>query len=394
MSTTNQMGNTLVSFYQPRQMLRTLSLLPQPLTFLTDTFFKERVGATAEVVDVDFYKGKRKLAPFVNMVVNGEVVTRDSYVTDTYTPPLVAPEKLITVNDLQSRMQGESIYDGSGSSGEERVNRRLGALQARDLMESRDSITRRVEWMIATLLCTGKIPIKGKGVNQELDLSKYWNFEDLTTDQNKNWDNPKASIYSQIRKWKRRFVAQSGLTCNVMILGSNALDRLYSNDNWKTEQAFIQTKLGDYQPKIESEGLMFVGKVLGIELYTYEEQYLDDQDLDQGGNPKVKQMIDVNKVIITSTQVSNKIIYGLIYQVQGIGTTNLPLVPELFIDEKAKTLTQRLSSRPLPIPMNIDGFITATVCTGGDDVFPEGCIDAEYTDGGDEQESVAATKKK
>lgn len=380
----NTATSAVVKFYQPRQMLKALSLLPAPLTFLTDTFFKERIGATAEAVDVDFYKGKRKLAPFVNMKINGEVVERDSYVTDTYKPPLIAPEKLITVEDLQNRLEGESIYDGSNMSGPERVNRRLGALQARDLIETRNSITRRLEWMVASLLCTGKIPIKGKGVDQELDLSKWWNFEDLTKDSNKNWDNPKADIFGQIRKWKRRYTALSGLTCNIMILGSNALDRLYGNENWREEQKFIQTKLGEYEPKIKAEGVLFVGLVLGVELYTYEELYLDDNDLDDDGNPKVKQMIDVNKVIITSTEVSNKVIYGLIYQVEGIGTTNIPIVPETFIDVKAKTITQRLSSRPLPVPTNIDAVITVTVCTGSDDVFntvgDESIIDVEIVE--------------
>lgn len=95
-------------------------------------------------------------------------------------------------------------------------------------------------------------------------------------------------------------------------------------------------------------------------------------------------MIDVNKVIITSTEVSNKVIYGLIYQVEGIGTTNIPIVPETFIDVKAKTITQRLSSRPLPVPTNIDAVITVTVCTGSDDVFntvgDESIIDVEIVE--------------
>ncbi|MBX9597102.1 MAG: major capsid protein [Burkholderiales bacterium] len=384
------LNDTLISLYQPRQMLRALQLLPAPLTFIQDTFFKERVGATAEAVEVDFYKGKRKLAPFVNMKVNGEVVERDSFVTDTYKPPLIAPEMIITVEDLQKRMAGETIYDGSASSGADRVNRRLGASQAKDLVEMRNSVTRRIEWMCSTLLCTGKIPIKGKGVDQELDLSRYWNYQDLTQDPKTNWDNLEVDIFAQIRKWKRKFVSQSGLTCDIMIFGSNALDRLYANKEWKEQQKYIQTKLGDYQPKIQSEGLMLVGVVLGVEIYTYEEEYLDDQDLDVLGQPKAKQMIDVNKVIISSTQVSNKIIFGLLYMVDGLGTTNIPLVPETFIDKKAKNLLQRLSSRPLPVPTNIDGFITATVCTGGD------FLAAKSADGGNresEADSANAPKK-
>lgn len=115
---------------EPRQMLKAMTFLPPALTFISDNFFKERIGATAEAIDVDFYKGKRKLAPFVNVKVNGEVVDRDKFVTDIYTAPLIAPERVITVEDLQTRIEGENIYDGNETVGAERVNRRLGFYQA------------------------------------------------------------------------------------------------------------------------------------------------------------------------------------------------------------------------------------------------------------------------
>lgn len=53
-------------------------------------------------VDVDFKKGSRKVAPFVSRVVGGKVVPNTGYETKTYTPPLVAPEKVTTVDDLYS----------------------------------------------------------------------------------------------------------------------------------------------------------------------------------------------------------------------------------------------------------------------------------------------------
>lgn len=354
----------LIRMNQPHQMLKAITFLPPALTFISNNFFKERIGANAENIDIDFYKGKRKLAPFVNTKVNGEVVEREGFVTDVYKAPLIAPEKVITVEDLQTRIEGEHIYDGNESTGAERVNRRLGFYQARDLFELRESIVRRWEWMCCTLITSGKIIVKGKGVDYEIDLTPYWNFQDITVDPVNSFDNPDFDIISFLDDQRVKYSLESGHTCNTIILGRNAAKAIRQNKKWADQQKFIQSTLGGYTPKITQEGVLFFGNYLGMDMYIYSEQYLDDQDLDADGNPKVKDMIDPNLMIFTSTNAQNRIFHGLIYQVKGIGTTNIPIVPETFIDEKAKTITQRLSSRALPAPSNMDNFITVKVTTG------------------------------
>lgn len=351
----------LIKMNQPRQMLKAITFLPPALTFISNNFFKERIGATAENIDIDFYKGKRRLAPFVNMKVNGEVVSRDKFVTDVFKAPLIAPEKVITVEDLQTRIEGENIYEGNDSNGGERVNRRLGWYQARDLFELRESIVRRWEWMCCTLICTGKIPIKGKGVDLEIDLTPYWNYQDLTVDPANCFDNPDFDILQFLDDKRVEYSLESGHTCNTIILGRNGAKAIRNNKKWIEQQKFVQSTLGGYTPKIQQEGVLFFGNYLGMDMYIYSEQFLDDLD---EKNPLVKDMIDPNLMIFTSTNAQNRIFHGLIYQVKGIGTTNIPLVPEAFIDEKAKTITNRLSSRALPAPSNMDNFITVKVTTG------------------------------
>ena len=96
-----------VSIYEPRTMGRVVQKLPPVRTFFRSTFFKHEETFVTKNVDVDFKKGSRKVAPFVSRVVGGKVVPNTGYETKTYTPPLVAPEKVTTVDDLLQRRPGE-----------------------------------------------------------------------------------------------------------------------------------------------------------------------------------------------------------------------------------------------------------------------------------------------
>lgn len=133
--------------------------------FFRSTFFRHEETFTTKDVDVDFRKGSRKVAPFVSRLVGGKVVPNTGYQTKTYTPPLVAPEKVTTVDDLLIRRPGESLY--SGRTPAERAVLKM----ADDFKELREQILRREELMCAQTIFTGTIPIIGDGVNEVIDFS-------------------------------------------------------------------------------------------------------------------------------------------------------------------------------------------------------------------------------
>ena len=163
-----------VSIYEPRTMGRVVQKLPPVRTFFRSTFFRHEETFTTKDVDVDFRKGSRKVAPFVSRLVGGKVVPNTGYQTKTYTPPLVAPEKVTTVDDLLIRRPGESLY--SGRTPAERAVLKM----ADDFKELREQILRREELMCAQTIFTGTIPIIGDGVNEVIDFS-CTNKEKITT---------------------------------------------------------------------------------------------------------------------------------------------------------------------------------------------------------------------
>ena len=152
------------TIYTPRALGKLITRMPPVHTFFRDTLFKNRRTFPTKSVDVDFKKGSRALAPFVHPKVGGKVVPNSGYQTKTYTPVLLAPDKITTVDDLLNRSAGENPY--SGRTPAERAVEKL----ADDLRELNEMIVRREEWMAATAIFTGQIPIIGEGLNEVIDF--------------------------------------------------------------------------------------------------------------------------------------------------------------------------------------------------------------------------------
>lgn len=86
-----------------------------------------------------------------------KVMDRQSYKIETYKPPLVAPKRVLTADNLGVRLPGEPLYNGY------HPNRRHVELLQNDLLELDEAITRREEWMCAQALFNAAIPVVGEG---------------------------------------------------------------------------------------------------------------------------------------------------------------------------------------------------------------------------------------
>lgn len=146
-----------ISIYDPRTMGKLVERMPKVQTFIKSTFFRNVETFDTQKIDVDFKKGNRQLAPFVHKKIGGVTIDNEGYETNTYEPPLVAPNKITTVDDILKRTPGESLYGGKSP------NQRAVEKMQRDFTELDEMITRREEWMCCQALFTGKIPILSKG---------------------------------------------------------------------------------------------------------------------------------------------------------------------------------------------------------------------------------------
>ena len=353
------MANETVSIYDPRTMGRVVSKMPPVHTFFRSTFFKNEETFVTNSVDVDFMKGSRKVAPFVHRVIGGKTVPNTGYETKTYTPPLVAPDKSTTIDIRGKRQAGESIV--SGRSPAERAVLKM----SRDFLELRDMITRREELMCVQSIFMGKIPIIGEGLNEVIDF-QFTNREEITT-ATKKWTNAASDPIADLERWHKA-VQKNGFTnCDMCIMSDDVATAFINHAKVKEVLDVKNYSLAVIQPKQLPNGVTYIGTIhrLGIDIYTYNEWYLDDWTEKDPKKATEKPLVPEGELVLISSNANYSMYYGAITLIDDntkeFRTVEGKYVPDTWVERKPARRFLQLSSAPLSVPHDVDSWFVAKV---------------------------------
>lgn len=351
------MPNT-VSIYEPRTMGRVVRSLPPVHTFFRNTFFKHEETFVTKQVDVDFVKGSRKIAPFVHPVIGGETVKNTGYETKSYTPPLLAPDMVTTVDNLLDRLPGENMY--SGRTPAERAVLKL----VEDFTKLREMITRREEWMCVQSIFKGQIPIIGKGLNEIINFG-FTNKEDISTSTTKKWSASSSNKLGDLKRW-HKIVQQKGyINCNMCIMADDVATEFINDEKIQKVLDVKNYNLAVIQPKQMPDGVTYIGTIheLGMDIYTYNEWYLDDWT--NPAKPGEKPIIPDGTLVLISSNANYSMYYGAITLLDDktgkFRTVEGKYVPDTWAEKKPSRRFLQLSSAPLPVPHNVDSWYMAKV---------------------------------
>lgn len=345
------------SIYDPRSMGTLISRIPPVHTFFRDTFFKNEKTFITKSVDVDFKKGNRALAPFVHPKIGGKTIPNSGYQTKTYTPVLVAPNKITTVDDLLNRSAGENPY--SGKTPAERAVEKL----ADDFSELTEMIIRREEWMAATAIFTGQIPIIGEGLNEVIDFN-FTNIETIVTPALK-WSGADADPLKDLERWRKTVQKEGFVNCNICIMASDVSAEFVNNPKI---QKLLDTKAYDLaaiKPRELPNGVTYIGTInkLGLDIYEYNEWYLDDWT-----NPEVKEpkpLVPDGTLALLSTAANYSIYYGastIIDEKSGeFITVEGNRVPQTWVERRPDRRFLQINSHPLTVPHEVNSWFVAKV---------------------------------
>lgn len=344
-----------VSIYEPRTMGRIVSKLPPVRTFFRSTFFRHEETFVTKNVDVDFVKGTRKVAPFVSRLIGGKIVPNTGYSTKTYTPPLVAPEKVTTVDDLLQRQPGENPY--SGRTPAERAVVKM----AQDFTELRDQIARREELMCCQSIFTGTIPVIGDGVNEIIDFG-FTNKETITA-ATKKWTNAASDPIEDLKRWHETVQKTGFVNCDMCVMGSDVAKAFINHEKVMKQLDVKNYNLAVIQPKQLPNGVTYIGTIheIGLDIYKYNEWYLDDWTVPE--TPEEKPLVPVDALALLSSTVNYSMYYGAITLIDE-ATGNFRTVEGKYVaDTWAKRKPARrflnLSSAPLCVPHDVDSWFVA-----------------------------------
>ncbi|MGG1442099.1 major capsid protein [Brevibacillus laterosporus] len=345
-----------LNLYKTTTLLEATTRMFPLRTFLRDTFFPSFQTFVTEEVLIDYKRGRRtKMAPFVANRVGGITIDRDGYKTEKYTAPKIAPQRIITIDDLVLRGKGENLF--SQSSPADRQAKLIGT----DLSELDVLITQREEWMIRELLFMGKIKMKGfidvansKTIDQVLDY-QFENRETLVKEA--KWDQTTSKKYEDLERWRDIVIQKSGKAPTMVVFGKTAWENFRKDEAIMKMLDIRNATFGQINPIIRDDALTYLGHLteLGLDLYRYNDWYVDDDNVEQP-------IIPSDQVLLARPNLG-EFLYGAVTQMeQGqFYTYEGKRIPKSWSDDQNEQRMIRISSRPVPRPENIDYWFVAKV---------------------------------
>lgn len=338
-------------------MWNTISLLesfkvryPVP-QFIKDTFFAGRTYASSDVVQIDVKRGSRKLAPFV-LPMEGQVVERRRPFIRTFVEaPTLAPARVITLREANRPGWGENSFNYLLPEA------RVAQMYADDTEEMDDEIARTEEKMCCDCMFSGRVHINYRNkTDQVIDFG----FTNVTA-VSKAWTDPTALPLNDLQ------ATQAGLngfgySGNVAIYSPQAWAALWGNPQVQNLMKNLSglTPISGYTlPQALPAGVQrapsFTYPVM--ENYIYAGTYTK--------NGVVTQLVPNGGVLIGSSNVKNRLVYGIVTQIeQADGQWHQYMsdrVPKVECNVNKNFYMYTLTARPVPIPLDL---LSWTVLTG------------------------------
>lgn len=332
--------------YTTREMMEAYDQTPPVRSFLQKTFFPSEQTHVTERVEFDVRKGKRIMAPFVSPRVGGKVITRQGFKTNQFTTPKIAPERILTIDDISSRAIGENIY--SKRTPAEREDELL----AKDMTDLEDSIDRRKEWMCRQILFEGKLDVQDEeqGVDVQIDFG-FTNIVVLGKDE--QWSLGTVDPLPLLRDLRRKIIKDTGKAPDIALFSSSVINDFVNNAYIKESMDVLNMKNVVIQPRVIDPALTFYGRIaeLDLDIYTYDEWFLNDEGEEEP-------MMPLGSVLLGHSTGEGQIEYGLVTQMEDkkFHSYEGKLVPKVWVDESSEVKKVRLTSRPLPRPFDVESW--------------------------------------
>lgn len=344
-----------VDIFATRTMLRMLDEAVPATTFLRDRYFSDVVTFPTKTVEIDIRNGRQRIAPFVHPRIGGKMVERGGYKTSIYEPPETSPEMLTTAEDIMNRAAGENPY--SQRDPMVRAAEQVGS----DLAELDNMVDRLEEWECSQAIFTGKIIVKGEGYDEEV---QYWtgtNDPYVALNASQVWSASTGDPLADLKALAKKARTGAGVNATDVLMGSDALDAFLGNEKVQKTLDNRRIDRGQINPQTLPDGVSYYGYVDGLDIYTYDAEYEDEE-----GNTQV--MVPSKLIMVGSPRVRTSMAYGAVAirdpQQNRLVVVEGRRVPYSYYSEKnPQGQVVQIKAKPLPIVHQIQGFQIAKVLT-------------------------------
>lgn len=335
--------------YHPRTMMEALRQNPVPKRFFQRRFFRKVKTSETTTVELDVQKTRRMLAGYTSPSSAANVVERDGFYTISAKPAYVKEKVPMRVADLLDRQMGEDIYNPIPAKA------RAAALLGEDLRILDERLIRREEFMCAEAILTGKVVIKGPGLNHVVDFGYEVGEHIKFLSGSSLWDDPNSDPMKTLDDARETINQRSGMLPDTCIVGRKAMWAILNNPNVKEHLDNTRMQMGIIKPSDFGGGVRFIGTLAPsmLDILVYDEMYTDPVDGED------KPLIPDDVVVLGSSQAMCMMNYGLIQNLKGLAA--VPRFPLIWEDPDGGARWLQLESSPLPNLVQADAFMVLHV---------------------------------
>jgi len=345
-------------------MLPVFKQVREPTGFLQRLFTVKPGGIyNGDKIFIDIKRIGEDVAVVVEKCTGPNMNDISRFTTKEFKPPQYGEAFPMDACELLNRMAGVDPY----SAAYEDYAGQLVAMMFDGFVDIDAKISRGIELQASQILQTGQLSLTDSDGNTryELDfLPKATHFPTVGT----AWSAAGADPIADILALCNTIRSNGKVDANRLIMGESALNNFLGNDKVQKNLDNRRIEIGEIAPELRDSGATFYGFVwvgtYRMEIWAYPEEYKDPQT----GNP-VK-YVDNDKVIVLSTRTrldkaSARVplpiapdprVAGLIPGRLDSAADGIDVTPNVYASNNGKQIFGELESRPLLIPVQIDGF--------------------------------------
>ena len=351
--------------------LQLFTQMRSPNGFLTRMFTVKPGGIyNGDKIALDIQRFGEDVAIAIKKCTGPNLNDIDEFTTKEFKPPSYGEAFPLDVCELLNRMAGVDPFSAAMTE----FAGQLVAKMAQGFMLVDDKIKRAVELQASQILQTGILTLTDKNGNTVYTLDfkpKATHFPTTGT----SWSNTgSADPLSDLESLAKIIRADGKVNPDRLIFGDTALRNFLKNDEVQTMLDNRRIDVGDIAPEFDDSGATFYGFVwvgsYRFEMWTYPDTFKDPQT----GN--ATEYINSDKVIMTSSRTRLDMtaarvplplgpdprVAGLLPGRLSSRDNGFDVTPNVYATPNGKQIMGELESRPLLIPVQIDGF---------------GCLDTE-----------------
>ena len=254
----------LEELYRTSTLIASTAQIPIAPTFLRDRLFARIAETEADLVSIEFYRGRQKLAPFCSRYSKGIAVPREKEQLSLFSPPFIKPNRMLHADDLLRRNVGPIAMARNATN-------RDAELLVIDRAELDASISRTENWMCSQTLFTGKVQCKDGDTGEITAEIDYGPISKMVLA--KFWSDTTAKPLDDLKAAQRLVSGACGFTANLIVMGRLAGDAFESNPSVLESYNKLHIQPGMLSPDFEQFGVVLLGNWRGVPLYVSEEQY-------------------------------------------------------------------------------------------------------------------------